>query len=435
MTNETTKQALEIVMRWEGTPLRQELIHEGSVTIGEAGTLMLPPEVAPAFTLAKLENGVWTLHTGGHEAFSLAGGVPTPISGPVTLLEGEPVELRIGSFTIATRLVEHVESTPRAGVSIDRDVARYVGGSFLLCMLMLGMFLLVPPNVSALNADLDGSRAEYIRVQLDAVAAMQPDPQPVAPSTTGMDGQGGDSSAAPEAGDGEPGPAENTGRSPVRRDTQQGGPVTANDVNNLGTLAAIRGFSESINPGGSPFNNVDDTGLSWLQADGPLGGDGIFGGLDMDRIFRGTCTGTRCSEGVVRVGDMMGDDVPRGPRGDSVQLRDRDEEDNVPDWRPGRVETVGGLSRTDIQRVVRRHKPEVRFCYEQALVSRPDLEGRVAVRFIVQPDGHVSTSVTQNQTIGSDRVSECVTNAVTRWGFPQSEGITAVTYPFVFHTN
>ena len=90
---------------------------------------------------------------------------------------------------------------------------------------------------------------------------------------------------------------------------------------------------------------------------------------------------------------------------------------------------------SDIQRVVRRHKPEVRFCYEQALVSRPDLEGRVAVRFIVQPDGHVSTSVTQNQTIGSDRVSECVTNAVTRWGFPQSEGITAVTYPFVFHTN
>ena len=434
MTNQDITQPLEIVMSWEGTPLRQELIGEGPVTVGEAGTFMLPPEVAAPFTLAELENGVWTLHTGEGDAFSLAGGVPTPISGPITVLDGEPVELRLGSFTLAIRLAEPVEATPRAGVTIDRDVARYVGGSFLLCMLMLGMFLLVPPNVSALNADLTGDRAEYIRVQLDAIQEMQPE-TPTQPDSSGMNGEGGDVSAAPAAGDGEPGPSENTGRSQMRRHERAGAPVSAEDVNNLGTLAVLRGFSQSIEPGGSPFGDLDTDGLSWLQADGPLGGDGIFGGLDMDRIFRGTCTGERCGEGVARVGDLIGDDRPRGPGSNDVQLPDRDPEDNVPDWHPGPVTTVGGLTRTDIQRVVRRHKPEVRHCYEQALISRPDLEGRVSVRFIVQPDGHVSTSVTQSQSIGSDRVSECVSSAVYRWGFPQSEGITAVTYPFVFHTN
>lgn len=433
MTNETQR-PLEIVMSWEGTPLRQELISEGPVTVGEAGTFMLPPEVSTAFTLAELEAGVWKLHTGEGDAFSLAGGVPTPVSGPITMIDGEPIEVRIGSFTLSVRLAEVIETTPRAGVSVDRDVARYVGGSFVLCLLMLGMFLLVPPNVSALNADISGSRAEYIRVQLDAIQQMQPELEP-APSSSGLDGTGGDTSAAPEAGDGEPGPAENTGRSQMRRHDRAGAPVTAEDVNSLGTLAALRGFSQSLEPGGSPFGDLDTNGLSWLEARGEIGGDGIFGGLDMDRIFRGTCTGTRCSDGVARVGDLIGDDVPRGPSGNDVRLRDRDPEDAVPDWHPGRVETVGGLTRTDIQRVVRRHKPEVRHCYEQGLISRPDLEGRVSVRFIIQPDGRVSTSVTQSQSLGSDRVSECVSSAVYRWGFPQSEGITAVTYPFVFHTN
>lgn len=434
MTNETQNQPLEIVMAWEGTPLRQELITEGPVTVGEAGTFMLPPEVASPFTLAELDGGVWTLSTGEGQAFSLAGGVPTPISGPITLLDGEPIELRLGSFTLAIRVAEVVEATPRAGVTIDRDVARYVGGSFVLAMLMLGMFLLVPPNVSALNADLSGSQAEYIRVQLDAIQEMQPE-TPVAPQPSGMEGEGSRRGVSTEAGDGEPGPAENTGRSQMRHHETAGAPITAEHVNNLGTLAALRGFSQSITPGGSPFGDLDTTGLSWLQSRGEIGGDGIFGGLDMDRIFRGVCTTGNCSNGTVRVGDLIGDDVPRGPRGNDVRLRDRDPEGGTPDWHPGPVETFGGLTRADIQRVVRRHKPEVRHCYEQGLISRPDLEGRVSVRFIVQPDGHVSTSVTQSQSLGSDRVSECVSSAVYRWGFPQSEGITAVTYPFVFHTN
>ena len=434
MTTETQTQPLEIVMTWMGTPLRQELITEGPVTVGEAGTFMLPAEVAAPFTLAELDAGTWTVSTEGHEAFSLAGGVPTPLqAGTIRVLEGEPIELRVGHFTLAIRLADAVEATPRAGVTLDRDVARYVGGSFAVSLLMLGLSLLVPPNVSALNADLSGSQAEYIRVQLDAIQQMEPELE-LAPVPEGMDGEGGDVSAAPEAGNGEPGPGENTGLSQMRRQERVGTPATAEHVTSLGTLAALRAFSQSIEPGGSPFGDLDTEGLSWLQADGPLGHDGI-GGLDMSRIFRGTCTQPgRCSEGVARVGDLLGDDRPRGPRGDQLSFRER-EPSGTPDWTPGRVETVGGLTRNDIQRVVRRHKPEVRFCYEQALVSRPDLEGRVAVRFIVQPDGSVSTSVTQSQTLGSDRVSQCVTDAVSRWGFPQSEGITAVTYPFVFHTN
>ena len=110
---------------------------------------------------------------------------------------------------------------------------------------------------------------------------------------------------------------------------------------------------------------------------------------------------------------------------------------NRPGKSPPRIQGVaqpsGALSREQIRRTVHLHMNEIRYCYEQALQSNPDLDGRVVVRFVVAGRGNVMTSVAASSTIGAGPGS-CVSNAVSRWSFPAAEngGVTSVTYPFTF---
>ncbi|MCU0677593.1 MAG: AgmX/PglI C-terminal domain-containing protein, partial [Myxococcota bacterium] len=419
-TDRLAPEALEVVLTWGQSPLAQQLVSDGAVTLGPEGCTFLMPEeiVKQAFELARRDERGWTMHDG------------TPLA------KDDVTTRTFGDFTFHLRVIDAPETTPRAGVQVDRQTAGFVGAVFGLASILVALSMLLPPNAAALTARLDGTQAHRLRVQLEALAAT-PVTETLSNDAGGEDGaHGGDAVASPSGGGGEPGPQQNTGRSVMRRGTRATASVTAESVRELGTFAAVRAFAEGVGDAGSPFGEVDSTGRSWLAAQGPLGGDGFHGGLRMDSTGVGTCEGERCSDGAVRSGDLIGrpgDDV-RGHRPGPLGPRDRDG-NGVPEMRPGRPEVTGGLSRTDIQRVVRRHKPEVAFCYEQALQSRPDLEGRVVVRFVVTPTGTVQSAMASAADGMSERVASCVSESVERWTFPASAGVTAVTYPFVLATH
>jgi TonB family protein len=86
-----------------------------------------------------------------------------------------------------------------------------------------------------------------------------------------------------------------------------------------------------------------------------------------------------------------------------------------------------------IRRVVVRHLPEIRFCYEQGLQQRSDLEGRVVTRFMINGSGAVQVAVVSSSDMHDAGVESCMTSAIRRWAFPQPEdgGVVTVTYPFV----
>jgi TonB family protein len=94
----------------------------------------------------------------------------------------------------------------------------------------------------------------------------------------------------------------------------------------------------------------------------------------------------------------------------------------------------GGLDKELVRREIRRHLNEIRYCYERALVTRPDLAGRVVVQFSVAAEGAVIAAAIAQSTLGAAGVEACVTQAVRRWTFPRSPqgGLTVVNYPFVF---
>jgi hypothetical protein len=93
----------------------------------------------------------------------------------------------------------------------------------------------------------------------------------------------------------------------------------------------------------------------------------------------------------------------------------------------------GRLPPEVIQRVVRQNFGRFRLCYENGLRSCPNLQGRVAVRFVIGRDGSVSSAADGGSDMADRGVAACVVKAFYGLSFPAPEGgIVTVSYPIMF---
>jgi TonB family protein len=101
---------------------------------------------------------------------------------------------------------------------------------------------------------------------------------------------------------------------------------------------------------------------------------------------------------------------------------------------PGKTNVVGGLSRDVIMKVIKRHQNEIKFCYEQEAQKQPDLAGKVAVAFTIDPAGAVSDATVAESTLNNNNAESCMLSKVRRWKFPEPEGggVVSVNFPWVF---
>ena len=102
-----------------------------------------------------------------------------------------------------------------------------------------------------------------------------------------------------------------------------------------------------------------------------------------------------------------------------------------PELRLGDASTSGSLSREVIRRIVQQHRGRVRHCYESALRSSPSLSGRVTIRFTVAPQGNVLSAESIGNSTGDGTLSQCIATVVQRMTFPQADGTTTISYPFL----
>ena len=92
----------------------------------------------------------------------------------------------------------------------------------------------------------------------------------------------------------------------------------------------------------------------------------------------------------------------------------------------------GQLSQQAIDKVVRRHRGEVRSCYDIGLSRNAALAGRVDLLFTVAPSG-----VPQAVRIGASQleqpeVERCLLAVAARWRFPRATTSTPVELPLQF---
>lgn len=126
--------------------------------------------------------------------------------------------------------------------------------------------------------------------------------------------------------------------------------------------------------------------------------------------------------------DGYGDGVGQIERG-----RERDE---LP-IAAGDVVVRGAIDRGLIRNVVRRHRGQIRYCYERGLMAQSGLHGKVSVEWTIVADGSVSGAKVIKTTLGSTEVEDCLVDRVLTWRFPPlvGGGIAIIRYPFVFKTS
>jgi len=100
---------------------------------------------------------------------------------------------------------------------------------------------------------------------------------------------------------------------------------------------------------------------------------------------------------------------------------------------PGRPIVKGSLDREIVRRVLRRHRNELRYCYERELKRSPELAGAVNLKFSIGGKGRVVAAIIDKSTVGDRRVEACIVQKARRWVFPEpSGGMVTVIYPLRF---
>lgn len=96
------------------------------------------------------------------------------------------------------------------------------------------------------------------------------------------------------------------------------------------------------------------------------------------------------------------------------------------------VTVEGGLDQDQIIAVINRNKGQITYCYEQGLRAQPTIGGRVAVSFIIGPNGKISKANVAESSLGSRTVENCMIARMKTWQFPRPVGAVNVDvlYPF-----
>jgi len=358
---------------------------------------------------------------------------------------GARCKIDFGEMTFLVNSVP-APKKPKLPLVIDWANQSFTGMSFLLHMILMFIVFFFPPESKTLSLDQLSESNRYVKFLLQ--------PQEVIPEEElpewlqkkdkaddkeggkgkrhkGEEGQMGDTKAKKTDNMyGIKGPADNPDPHMARDQKQE-------LAKGAGILSVLQ---QSLNMPTSPFGRDSALGTDAENALGALMGNQIgpnfgFGGLGLRGTGRG---GGGTGEGTIGLGNLGtighggggGSGVGYGRGAGGLHGRGGGK---VPTIRPGTAEVKGSLSKEVIRRVIRQHLNEVRFCYEQQLAVKPDLQGRVAIQFIISPTGTVQMAKVASSTMGNAQVENCIAKAVQRWTFPSPEGggVVIVTYPFV----
>lgn len=220
----------------------------------------------------------------------------------------------------------------------------------------------------------------------------------------------------------------------TRGDDPRASKPSHEEVATFGILAILAGDAPGQRAGSSAFaaetgpsamgnifgQTIDDAaGMGGIGLSGAgEGGGGLGGGVSLGSI------GTIGHSGGVGVGQGFGCCGGRLPR-EHVTM--------VPRLTYGATQVNGRLPPEAIQRIVRQNFGRLRGCYEAGLQRRPDLEGRIAVKFVIDREGQVAMTSAAERSLDDESVAKCVTRAFDAMAFPKPEGgIVTVVYPVVF---
>ncbi|MCB9667397.1 MAG: AgmX/PglI C-terminal domain-containing protein [Myxococcales bacterium] len=361
---------------------------------------------------------------------------------------GATATVKYRDFTFVVRPV-HAAKPIVAPVPFDYRAHIWTGLSLLAHVALLLLMYFMPPSPSSLSLELLNPDSRLVKYLSEPPEAAEEEPEWL--KSDGKDVEGGKGKRH-EGDEGQMGKEEakkTKNRYGIEGPEDNPDPHMAREealreAQTAGILGVLQASTGAWNSPTSPYGRDTALGNDPMSALGAMMGDQIgenfgFRGLGLRGTGRG---GGGTGQGTIGLGSLG--TIGHGGGGGSGQgygsgaggLGGR--QSRVPSVTQGTADVRGSLSAEVIRRVIRRHLNEVRFCYEQQLRQRPDLEGRVAIKFIISPTGAVQSSVVESgrSTLTDGQVQSCIAGAVRRWTFPSPEGggVVIVTYPFMLNS-
>lgn len=341
---------------------------------------------------------------------------------------------------------------PPVGAFSSFEPAAYlfIGLSFLLHVGIVASMAFFMPTMSGDDSEaIDRDQLLLMRKMLDAAAERELEEQKteeVADNNADQK-EGGTGTRAK----GEEGSMGNPNTNAVNKRYGVQGPQDNPDPH-LARQAALKEAQEfgmigliNVGAGGdpnaptAPWGREESSGNDPLSARGNMWGDAIgdafgAGGLGLSGVGEG---GGGRGEGIglgnigtlghgAGTGTGSGFGSGHGRLGGAHKTK-------APQLRQGATQVNGRLPAEVIQRIVRQNFGRFRLCYENGLRTSPTLQGRVAVKFVIDRSGAVSTASDGGSDLPDQGVVRCVVRGFGNLSFPQPEGgIVTVVYPISF---
>lgn len=431
---------LRLRLLWGGMPVAERVIwRPAPITVGEADGVtfqlaaaglqrhdLLRPDGARAYRLQP-PRGV----TG---AWAHGASPPEPLTGDeVAIQPGDAGFLHFDNDVALLWDFIAPSTAPLGAAGTVRDHGLWLSLAAVTAVALLFVLgtALVPHSRKAAGPEsLEDKRESQIEITLQD---SQP-PPPELPPDEGRDEQ--DSTVGKKAA-GEEGRVGRPDEDPrkVTRLAKQDGRLSDKPVDptQTGVVQALKEANsvalKEILTGGGPMPTVPVTvAQEGSDPDTQLGhGPGGMG-------FRGTGTGGGDDFGPGRIRGMMpGPDTGPGiGRKAVVGLAPKKTK------RVGKIEiavstTSGGCDRGDISKQVRSRTASIRACYETRLMARPDLHGKVTVRWTIDGEGRVRDATSTHNTVDDPMVGDCVLRAFRTLRFTKPEaGVCVAQWGFVF---
>ncbi|RYI99064.1 MAG: AgmX/PglI C-terminal domain-containing protein, partial [Acetobacteraceae bacterium] len=179
-------------------------------------------------------------------------------------------------------------------------------------------------------------------------------------------------------------------------------------------------FSANGNMWGASIDDSAGAGGLGLHGIG-IGGGGVGESIGVGKVATvfggaGNCKDGNCSGIGLSHGNVTGDHKAV-----------------TPVVRVSNAQVSGRLPADVIQRIVRQNFGRFRLCYEGGLRGNPNLAGRVAVRFVIDRSGAVTSTSNGGSDLPDSAVVSCVVRSFSGLSFPAPEnGIVSVVYPISF---
>jgi hypothetical protein len=204
-------------------------------------------------------------------------------------------------------------------------------------------------------------------------------------------------------------------------------PKSVDRLKRMGALGALGSLSKSKQIGGLNLGAANTTA-------GPgLGGNAGSGGVQTSLYAKGLTSAPLGAGHNVEGAGGYGTKGKGGGQAGYGKLTMVGSTGAAPIGLSQEATVASGLDRDQIAAVINRNLGQVRFCYEQGLQGDPNLNGRVAVDFVIGGNGAVKSANVANTSLNAKSIEDCIVLRLKSWKFPLPQGgvDVQVSYPFV----